>query len=504
MMKRKAISLFLAIVLVFSMTVCVFAAEDTGKVVITLDQESISVGDNISVQVSVKNISSKKFYASDVEIYYNPTVLQCVQKPEMSQILADSGIMKKVYDKIDNNKGLVRYTIGMDPEQYLEEGFEVASGELSLFTISFEVIGQGDINLQVAEKETAPAYEETFPAGAKIFLGSAVELADLNYEKVSYIVGEKGDALITEILPIDPITVPFGTEEIVSLLPSTVSARLDDGTVKEFGMTWTGYMSSYDGNTPGKYLFRGTLQNVEGYQNNQGLFSLLEVTVSAEEDKADDTVVQKPDDTKDDVPQEPEASDGTQEPGTEQPQAPVITFNDLDSVPWAAEKIVALAADGVVSGIAEGVFSPNGEVTRAQFVAMLTRAFGLLDEEATCDFSDVSEEQWYYTAVASAKKCGITAGYDDNTFRPDALITRQEMAAMAYRTAGIAGLTIPETAEKIAFIDEADIADYAKDAISAMQMGGVINGMGDGQFGPKENATRAQAAVIIYQLYQFK
>jgi len=154
MMKRKAISLFLAIVLVFSMTVCVFAAEDTGKVVITLDQESISVGDNISVQVSVKNISSKKFYASDVEIYYNPTVLQCVQKPEMSQILADSGIMKKVYDKIDNNKGLVRYTIGMDPEQYLEEGFEVASGELSLFTISFEVIGQGDINLQVAEKDT--------------------------------------------------------------------------------------------------------------------------------------------------------------------------------------------------------------------------------------------------------------------------------------------------------------------------------------------------------------
>lgn len=505
---KKYLSFLLIIALMCSMCSVAMAEQDTGKIVLTMGSNPVAVGETVTVQVGVENISSHLFYAADVELYYNPTVLKCVEKPVMSTELEESGIMTRVYDKIDNEKGLVRYAVGMKPEEYLEEGFQVASGNLPLFSVTFEVIGQGDVNLQIASKETAPAYEETIPAGAEMFLGYATQLAELSYEKFSYVIGEKGSALISEILPIDSVSVPYGTENIESYLPATVSVKLDDGSVKEFGMKWSGFMSSYDGNTPGTYLFRGELQLEEGYLNHLGLFSLLEVTVlpadgSEPEKETPGTTAPDTSDKNDSEeptqPEQPTESDDNQDQETSE-----IILTDLDSVSWAAEKILALANAGVVSGVSEGIYSPNGEVTRAQFVAMLTRAFGLLDETAVSDFSDIAEGQWYYSAVASAKKCGITAGYEDNTFRPDALITRQEMAAMAYRTAQIAGLTISAEKEAQSFTDDASIADYAKDAITAMQMGGVINGMGDGRFGPEENATRAQAAVIIYQLYQLK
>lgn len=331
-----------------------------------------------------------------------------------------------------------------------------------------------------AEEDSAPAYVNNFPEEAMIYLSDAHQPVPFSHEKLSHIMGEKGDALISEILPIDAITVPYGTEEIASYLPKTVSVKLDDGSVKEFGMNWTGFMSSYDGTTPGIYLFRGTLQEEEGYRNHLGLFSLLEVTVSPAEEQP------------------------TEEEPVVEPETSHVTFTDLASVPWAKDEIIALATEGVVSGVSEGMYSPDGDVTRAEFVAMLTRTFGLLDETAVSDFSDVVKGEWYYTAVASAKKCGITVGYKDNTFRPDALITRQEMAAMAYRTAQIADVTIPDIIDRLIFFDEDQIADYARDAIFAMQMGGIINGLGDGRFWPEENATRAQAAVMIYQLYQLK
>lgn len=484
-MKVKLSVMLLVIVLALSFGGSGWAAEeDSADVVLQLQSVPTSVGDTITVQVSANNITAKRFFASDVALYYNPTVLKCVEEPVMSQELKDSGVMVQVYQKIDEQKGLLRYVIGMTPEGFSESGLTVPSGDLNLFTVTFEVIGQGDINLQVAAKDSAPIYIENFPQGAEMYLGEPLQESVLHYEKVSHVVGEKGDALISEILAIDPITVSYGTEDINSRLPNKVSVKLDDGSVKEMGISWSEYLSSYDPETAGTYLFRGELQEEEGYRNYLGLFSILTVTVSPKND-----------------------ADPTQ-PGTgpedNKPDPSETLFQDLDTVPWAAEKITELAKLGIISGVSEDSFAPSDSVTRAQFAAMLTRAFGLLDQEAVCDFSDVDQEAWYYTAVASAKKMGITAGYEDNTFHPDDLITRQEMATMAYRTAEIAGISLPQVAEKSPFTDEGSIADYAAEAISQMQQSGIINGMGDGRFAPEENATRAQAAVIIYQLYQLK
>ena len=276
----------------------------------------------------------------------------------------------------------------------------------------------------------------------------------------------------------------------MSLLPKTVSVKLDDGSVKDMGITWSGYMSSYDPTVAGTYMFRGELIVEEGYKNNLGLYSLLTVVMKEKGNTSGEptTPTQPTEPTK---PTEPDQPD---QPGQ------TVLFTDLDTVPWASAKILELANKGAISGVSEGLFAPEEAVTRAQFAAILARAFDLLDKDASCDFKDVSKQDWYYSAVASAKKAGITAGYEDNTFRPDALITRQEMAAMAYRVAGIAGLMLPSTGEKITFSDETEMEGYAKDLIYAMQQAGIINGLGDGRFGPAENATRAQAAVIICNL----
>ena len=504
MKKRLGICL-LALMMTMSFCLGALAEEDTGNITIQLLSAPQQIGDTVQVQVGINKITAKTFYAADVVLYYNPTVLKCTDEPTMGQQLSDSGIMTKIYTKTDDSKGLVRYAVGMTPEGYQEEGFAVPSGEMELFTVSFEVIGQGDMNLQVGIKDSAPAYIDNYPQGAELYLGHLLEKAAFDYQKVSYVIGEKGDALISEILPIDPITVAYGTEDIASYLPGKVSVKLDDGSVKEMGMTWSGYLSTYDPTVAGTYLFRGELQEEAGYRNHQGLFSILTVTVKPQEETGGDSEQNQQgtdSQTGSNKPAEPEENKPDQEPsGTDTNEE---LFQDLDTVPWAAEKIVALAKDGVISGVAEHSFAPNEPVTRAQFAAMLIRAFDLLDETASCDFTDIPEGAWYYQEVASAKAAGITAGYEDNTFRPDALITRQEMAAMAFRTAGLAGLTLTPTVDPVSFSDEGMIEEYAAEAISAMQQSGVISGMGDGCFGPGENATRAQAAVIIYQLYRLK
>ncbi len=483
-MKKKPLCLLLMMTMIATLSCIALAEEDGARIVISMDSVPAQVGDTITVKIGLEDVTAKQYLASDVVLYFNPTVLQCTAEPTMSKILTESGVMTQIYKNIDAKKGLARCAIGMLPERFSESGFQLSEGKLELFSVTFEVIGQGDLNLQIAERNVSPAFVPNAEDGAELYLGNALKAASFSHEKISHVIGEKGDALVSEILPIDAITVPYGTEEIAHYLPNTVSVKLDDGSVKEFGMSWTGFMSSYDGSTPGTYLFRGTLQEEEGYNNHLGLFSLLEVTVSPKED-AKETIGEEPSESEEVV-------------------KPESTFTDLDSVPWAKDIIIALATEGIVSGESDEIYLPDGHVTRAQFVAMLTRAFHLLDETTVSDFSDVPPGEWYYTAVASAKKCGITAGYEDNTFRPDALITRQEMAAMAYRTAHIAKVTIPDSTDKLIFTDEDQISDYAKDAIRTMQQGGVINGMGDGRFGPEENATRAQAAVVIYQLYQFK
>jgi len=214
---------------------------------------------------------------------------------------------------------------------------------------------------------------------------------------------------------------------------------------------------------------------------------------------ADETKEQPKEEPKEETKEEPEEKP-EEKPVEEKPEETKVTFNDISSVPWAKEAIETLAAEGIISGPGDGTFRPNNKVTRAEFIKMLMMALELVDEEAVCTFSDVKEGAWYYQSIANAEKLGIVNGKGDGTFGVNDEILRQDMAVMIYRAAQLTGIDLGDDINVIPFTDEEDISGYAKEAVAAIQKAGIINGIGDGSFAPKKNATRAEAAVIIYRL----
>lgn len=182
----------------------------------------------------------------------------------------------------------------------------------------------------------------------------------------------------------------------------------------------------------------------------------------------------------------------------EQKETPSVAFTDLGGASWATEAILALTEKGVLSGRGDGKFYPNDTVTREEFVKMIVTVFDSLESGVICEFEDIANTRWSYSYIASAVRLGIVNGVDGQRFNPEGTVTREDMAVILYRA-----YTMMETGKKgskAAFTDAAAIADYAKDAVSALSFLGVVNGMGDGTFAPKGKVTRAQAAKVLYEM----
>ena len=175
-------------------------------------------------------------------------------------------------------------------------------------------------------------------------------------------------------------------------------------------------------------------------------------------------------------------------------------YTDLDDVIWARNAIVTLSNKGILKGVGDSKFAPNTLVTREEFVKMLVCAFSDKTQAAKeTNFSDVDPNEWYAEFVFAAVESGIVNGKGDGTFGVGENITRQDMAAMAYRAA----------LKNISPDDESDIFDdfdsvdaYAKGAVTVMAQKGIINGKGNRMFCPLDNATRAEAAKVIFEIIQ--
>lgn len=182
------------------------------------------------------------------------------------------------------------------------------------------------------------------------------------------------------------------------------------------------------------------------------------------------------------------------------------TFRDLNEAGWAKPYIEALAAREAVTGVGGEAFDPNGRLTRAQFITMLVRLFDLTDPSAAATFSDAKKGAWYYEAIASAQKAGIVEGKKDGTIGIGDPISRQDMAVMLYRASRSMKLDVlaPANAAAPSFADQDKIAGYAKEAAAAVEQAGLMNGMGGGVFDPLELSSRAQAAAVLYRLFEIK
>ena len=175
-------------------------------------------------------------------------------------------------------------------------------------------------------------------------------------------------------------------------------------------------------------------------------------------------------------------------------------FKDLSQTEWARTAVETLAKEGVINGKGNGIFAPNDNVTREEFVKMLILAFDLEAEGNDVTFADADPNAWYYKYIVSGVKQGIVNGISAEYFGIGQRITRQDMAALIYRAAVLDGTVAFYHAHDVSFSDEAKISDYAKEPIMKLAEANFLNGMGDGTFAPLANCTRAEAAVALYNV----
>ncbi|MCR8633190.1 S-layer homology domain-containing protein [Paenibacillus radicis (ex Xue et al. 2023)] len=177
------------------------------------------------------------------------------------------------------------------------------------------------------------------------------------------------------------------------------------------------------------------------------------------------------------------------------------TFDDISSYGWAKKQIEVLASKGVISGTSDITFSPAESITRADFLVLLVRTLGI-SADIDGNFSDVSKSDYFYQELGIARKVGISDGIGENWFNPQDKISRQDMIVLC---ANALQLTLGSgehgsTSDLEPFKDKSDVASYAKESVASMVKGGIVTGDGS-HLNPRGNTTRAEAAVIMYRMF---
>ncbi|MCM3715311.1 InlB B-repeat-containing protein [Alkalihalobacillus oceani] len=185
---------------------------------------------------------------------------------------------------------------------------------------------------------------------------------------------------------------------------------------------------------------------------------------------------------------------------TESPpiQDPKIAFSDI-SEHWAETSIKQAVIEGIIRGYPDGTFRPDHSITRAEFTVILADALKWDGTGEVLRFTDEDKVgSWAKSAVALAVQEGVVNGYEDGSFRPDAKITRAEMASMIARA-----LKMPVDASvPTDFADDEDIPNWAKGAVEALHKLGIVKGHGGQTFAPNESATRAEAVVMVLRMLE--
>ena len=178
----------------------------------------------------------------------------------------------------------------------------------------------------------------------------------------------------------------------------------------------------------------------------------------------------------------------------------LVEFADVPKNAWYVGAVEYAVQNGLMNGVGDGQFDPEGSMTRAMLVTVLWRFEGE-PEAGTNTFSDVPNGQWYTDAVAWAAANGVVNGVGKNRFDPEGKITREQMATILYRYAEKKWIDTSKRAELGAFPDAKQVSTYAKDAVQWAVAEKIINGS-DGKLLPQGNATRAQVATILMRFIE--
>lgn len=157
---------------------------------------------------------------------------------------------------------------------------------------------------------------------------------------------------------------------------------------------------------------------------------------------------------------------------------------------WAVENIKKLVDRKAIFGNPDGTFQPDKQITRAEFVAILVKALNL-NGATDKSYKDLNGH-WAAGVMQVAIANGVVTGYEDGTIRPDALITREQMAVMIAKASKLSS----EINEQ-RFSDQSEIAEWARMYVLAAVKKGIISGYSDNTFKPQNLASKAEAVTMI-------
>ena len=322
--------------------------------------------------------------------------------------------------------------------------WEVVSGpaEIDASTGAVRVNGEGEIKICVTKAKdathSATSAEITFTANEIPYTGKYSH-------EISTSVGDHGtisvDRYATE-----------GDKVTITVLPDD-AYKLDDLSVTAGG------------------------KDVELTDNGDGTFSF---TMPSGDVKISATFAEDPDWT------EPE------EPSTDVSDL----FIDVAPNAWYKAAVQYAYDNGLMTGVSNTEFAPEQTTTRAMIVSMLARLENVTSAESA-GFADVSDGDWYATAVNWTATEGIVSGTGEGDFSPNAAITREQLAAMLMNYASYKGEDVSNRADLSAYSDTATIFSWANDVMQWAVAEGLIIGMTADTLQPQGSATRAQVAAIL-------
>ena len=170
-------------------------------------------------------------------------------------------------------------------------------------------------------------------------------------------------------------------------------------------------------------------------------------------------------------------------------------FLDVDPDAWYKDAVQFAYDNGLMTGTSATEFAPDVTTTRAMIVSILARLEGVTAAD-DAGFSDVDDE-WFATAVNWAANVGVVNGFEDNTFRPNNAITREQLAAILCNYAAWKGEDVSARAELSRYSDAAAISSWATDVMRWAVAENLISGVTTDELQPQGAATRAQVAAIL-------
>jgi hypothetical protein len=179
-----------------------------------------------------------------------------------------------------------------------------------------------------------------------------------------------------------------------------------------------------------------------------------------------------------------------------------IPFKDVDDSHWAYDAIGDMYAQNVITGDDNDNFRPDASIVREEFTKMIVSFFDIPEGVSDTPFADVEQTSWYKKYVNSAAAYGVVNGIGDNLFGVGQYVTRQDLAVIIYRTLIKKGIMPENSRSMTQFTDLDDISEYAGEAVAALCNAEIIRGYEDLSFRPLSNISRAEVCAVLSRIKQ--